>query len=350
MPLTNFRGRRAAAIENDQLRVTVLQEGGHVAEIFHKQTGINPLWIPPWPSIEPSTYSLAKNPEYGADAESKLLSGIMGHNLCLDIFGGPSADEAAAGLGVHGEAPIASYEIEEANGALRQRAEFPIASIKFERLVELHGIRVRFVETVESLSSMDRPIGWTQHVTFGPPFIERGATQFRSSATRSKAFEADFGAAAYLQAGAEFDWPMAPRKGGGTSDLRVYNNAVVSGAYTAHLMAPESEYAFFTAFSPSHEVAVAYVWKQADFPWVGIWEENCSRNDPPWNGKTITRGMEFGVSPFPETRRQMVDRNQLFGVPGFRWLPAKGRLQAEYWATVKSADSIPESFAWPAKS
>jgi hypothetical protein len=350
LPLTNFRGRRAAAIENDHLRVTVLQEGGHVAEILHKRSGVNPLWIPPWPSIEPSTYSLAKHPEYGATVESKLLSGLMGHNLCLDIFGVPSVDEAAAGLGVHGEAPTASYEIEETNGALRLRAEFPIAAIKFERLVELHSASVRFVETVESLSSMDRPIGWTQHVTFGPPFIERGATQFRSSATRSKVFEADFGAAAYLQAGAGFDWPMAPRKDGGTFDLRVYNDAAVSGAYTAHLMAPDQEHAFFTAFSPSLKVAVAYVWKQSDFPWMGIWEENCSRSDPPWNGKTITRGMEFGVSPFPETRRQMVDRNQLFGVPGYRWLPAKGRLQAEYWATARGAESISETCAWPAKS
>jgi hypothetical protein len=349
LPLTNLRGRRAAAIENDQLRVTVLQEGGHVAEILHKRSGVSPLWIPPWASIEPSTYMAAKHPEYGATVESKLLSGLMGHNLCLDIFGVPSAEEAAAGLGVHGEAPTASYEIDETKGSIRLRAEFPIAAIEFERIVELHGANVRFVETVESLSSMDRPIGWTQHVTFGPPFIERGVTQFRSSATRSKVYEGDFGAAAYLQAGGEFDWPMAPRKDGGTYDLRAYNRSAVSGAYTAHLMAPDREHAFCTVFSPPHKVAVGYVWRQADFPWMGIWEENCSRSDPPWNGKTITWAMEFGVSPFPETRRQMVDRNQLFGVPGYRWLPAKGRLQAEYWATVESAESIPEAFAWPGK-
>jgi hypothetical protein len=350
LPLTNFRSRRAATIENEHLRVTLLQEGGHVAEILHKQTGMSPLWIPPWPSIEPSTYSPAKHPQYGASVESKLLSGLMGHNLCLDIFGGPSADEAAAGLGVHGEAPIAAYQVEETNGTLRLRAEFPMAAIKFERLVELRGPNVRFVETVENLSSTDRPIGWTQHVTLGPPFIERGATQFRSTATRSKVFEGDFGAAAYLQSGAEFNWPMAPREEDGTSDLRVYNDAAVSGAYTAHLMSPVHEHAFFTAFSPSHKLAVGYVWKQADFPWMGIWEENCSRVDRPWNGKTITRGMEFGVSPFPESRREMVDRKQLFGVPSYRWLPAKRRLQAEYWATVRSAESIAETFAWPANT
>src|SRR6266481_2635370 len=111
MPDTTFRGRRASSIENERLRVTVLHEGGHIAEILDKATGVSPLWIPPWPSIEPSTYDRAKHPEYGADAESKLLSGIMGHNLCLDLFGGPSEAEAAAGLTVHGEGSVARYEI-----------------------------------------------------------------------------------------------------------------------------------------------------------------------------------------------------------------------------------------------
>ena len=87
MPDTNFRGRRASTIENQRLRVTVLHEGGHIAEILDKATGVSALWIPPWPSIEPSTYDRAKHPEYGADSESKLLAGIMGHNLCLDKIG-----------------------------------------------------------------------------------------------------------------------------------------------------------------------------------------------------------------------------------------------------------------------
>ena len=90
MPETTYRNRRAVQIENDLLRITVLVEGGHIAEILDKQTGVNPLWTPPWPSIEPSSYDLGKHPGYGSDSESRLLAGIMGHNLCMDIFGGPS--------------------------------------------------------------------------------------------------------------------------------------------------------------------------------------------------------------------------------------------------------------------
>jgi hypothetical protein len=38
----------------------------------------------------------------------------------------------------------------------------------------------------------------------------------------------------------------------------------------------------------------------------------------------------------------MVDRGKLFGVPAYRWLPAKARLAAEYCAVMAHADAIPE--------
>ena len=43
----------------------------------------------------------------------------------------------------------------------------------------------------------------------------------------------------------------------------------------------------------------------------------------------------------------MIDRRSLFGVPAYRWLPALSRLEVEYWAVARSADSIPESLDWP---
>lgn len=347
MPETSFRGRRAATIENSHLRVTVLVEGGHIAEFFDKQSGVNPLWTTPWPSIEPSTFDPARHTEYGDNAESKLLAGIAGHNVCLDIFGGPSADEAAAGMPVHGEASVARYDAESAGEALVLRTHLAEAQLLFERTIALHGRAARIRETVENLTAADRPVGWTQHVTLGPPFLERGVTQFRVSATRSKVFESEFGSDAYLEPGAEFDWPLAPRNQGGSMDLQILNGASASSAFTTHLMDPAREHAFFAAFAPGSRLAFGYVWKRRDFPWMGIWEENHSRTSPPWNGRTLTRGMEFGVSPIPETRRQMIDRGRLFGVPTYRWIPAKGKVRAEYWAMAQSADAVPETLDWP---
>lgn len=341
MPETTYRGRRAAVLENGLLRVTVTREGGHIAEIFDKRAGVNPLWTPPWPSMEPSQFDPSRT-DYGIGAESRLLAGILGHNLCLDLFGGPSPEEAAAGITVHGEGSVEPYEFSGSGGQLVARTTLPAAQLRFERRLELHDRAIRIHETVENLSACDRPIAWTQHVTLGPPFLERGATQFRASASRSKVYEQSFGSHDYLKIGADFDWPAAPRSDGGTEDLRVLTAAPASCAYTSHLMDLTQENAFFVAFSPSHRLAFGYVWKTADFPWMGIWEENHSRTAPPWNGQTLTRGMEFGVSPVPESRRAMIDRGSMFGVPAYRWIPAKGRLQAEYRAMTMEMEAIPE--------
>lgn len=343
-----YRNRRAASIENDRLRVTVLEEGGHIAEFFDKRTNINPLWTPAWPSIEPSTFDARiHEATYGQGAEARLLAGIMGHNVCLDFFGAPSDAEAEAGLTVHGEASVVPYSIDVSTGTVTLRADLPVAQLSFERQITLDGRAVRIAETIENHAACDRPIGWTQHVTLGPPFLEKGATVFRASAVRSQVLDATFGADGHLQPGAEFDWPLAPARTGGPVDLQVFTSADRSSAYTTHLMDPRRPHAWFLAFSPRARIAFGYIWQQADFPWLGIWEENASRQSPPWKGRTLTRGMEFGVSPFPESRRQMIDRGELFGVPGYRWVPARGRLRAEYWAVALEADATPEVLHWP---
>lgn len=342
-----YRNRRAAAIENKDLRITVLEEGGHIAEVFDKATGVNPLWTPVWPSIEPSTFGPRHHAAYGSGSEGKLLAGIMGHNLCLDIFGGPSAEEAAAGLGVHGEASVEPYDLETSGTTLVARAHLPIAGLQVERRIELVDRAARISEVVENLTSADRPIGWTQHVTLSPPFLRKGVTEFRASATRSKVFETRFGSADYLRLGAEFDWPMAPHADGGEVDLRVFTNAPASNAYTAHLMDRRRDDAFFVAFEPESRLAFGYVWRPNDFPWLGIWEENLSRPHAPWAGQSITRGLEFGVSPMPESRRQMIDRGKLFGLPTFRWIPARSRVSVEYWIVAQTATQVPEDLFWP---
>jgi hypothetical protein len=330
---STFRNRHVAQLENDGLRVTVTAEGGHIAEITHKPTGVNPLWTPPWTSIEPSTYNLEKHPQYGNDAESKLLSGIMGHNLCLDLFGGPSAEEAAAGMTVHGEASVARYKISFTDRELTASCELPAAQLKFERHIRIAEQCVLFTETVENVSILDRPIAWTEHVTLGPPFLEKGVTQFRAPGTKGH----------NLGTKQDFAWPLAPRTDGKKEDLRVYTDVPVSGSFDSVLMDPHNDRAFFFAFHPRTKVLFGYVWNRADFPWLGIWVENYERKLAPWSGRTLTRGMEFGASPVAESRRQMIDRNTLFGVPAYRWIPAKSKLRAEYWAFITSADSIPNS-------
>lgn len=344
---TSFVGREAVSVENDALRVTVLRGGGHVAEVFDKAAGVSPLWVPQWGSVEPSAYEAGRHPGFGTGADARLLAGIMGHSLCLDLFGGPSAEEASAGMGVHGEGSVLSYDIAESVGGVVASVEMPLAEMRFTRRVELWGRGVRMRETVENLASFDRPIAWTQHVTLGPPFLDPATTVFRASMTRGMVAETDPGENGYLQGGMPFVWPMVPRCGGGSADLRQMKRTAPASGYTALLADPGREDAFFVAFSPEHRLSFGCVWRRGEFPWMGIWEENCSRQGSPWDGREVTRGMEFGVSPFPETRREMVERGRLFGEATFRWLPARGRLEAEYWMVTGTSDEVPETVGWP---
>jgi hypothetical protein len=341
--MTTYRGRRAATIDNGTLRVTVLEEGGHIAEIRDVASDVNPLWTPDWPSIEPSTYDAAGDTVYGAGAESSLLAGIMGHNLCLDIFGGPSSDEAAAGLPVHGEASVAPFAIDTTAASIAMHTVLPSAQLRVERRIDLDGRTVRVRESVENLTSADRPVGWTEHVTIGPPFLENGVTELHVPADRSLVYPESFGASGYLVPGAEFTWPHAPAISGGTVDLRRYPSASSSSAFTTHRLDPRREHACFITFSKTAGLAFGYVWRTADFPWLGLWEENRSRPGAPWNGGTLTWGLEFGVSPLPEPRRQMIERGRTFGTPGFRWIPARRRVDVEYRAILRPATAMPAS-------
>src|SRR6185503_10282920 len=123
MPLSD---RKVVRIENDVLRVGVLPGGGHLGSLELKTgngAGVNPLWNVPWPSMEPDAFVAARDlANYGGPPEGRLLASIMGHNLCIDFFGGPSKAEEAEGLTVHGEASVATWAFEthgEPGGAAR---------------------------------------------------------------------------------------------------------------------------------------------------------------------------------------------------------------------------------------
>ncbi len=296
-----YLGREAYQWENDLLRVTVLAGGGHVAEIFHKGKSLNPLWTPPWKTIDPQTYTPAKHPQYGAGPEAKLLSGIAGHNWCVDFFGPPSEEEAAAGYAVHGEASVVRYD-----EALR--ATLPLSQLRVERGIELDGNRVHFTEEVENLLAFDRHIAWQEHVTLGPPFLERGVTMLEAGILRS----------AKLNEG-EFEW----------KDKR-YPAAMHSSDLHTHLLTKGE----VKVSNPRLGLSIGYEWNLQDFPWLAIWEENHGRTHAPWNGRTMTWGIEFGASPYPEYRFRRATRGLMWGAPTAVWLPARSKRRIRYTMTM----------------
>jgi hypothetical protein len=276
------------------------------------------------------------------------VAGLLGHSICLDLFGAPSPEEAAAGMPVHGEAPVALYKTEIRDGQLTLHTTLEKAELSFDRRIHLapEGV-IRFSEVVENHSHTDRPIGWTQHVSLGAPLIEKGATRFLLTATRSKVIESNFNNGLGMQkTAAEFDWPLCPRKDGGVEDFSTFTTEPVSGGFTAHLMDPLKSHACFAVWNPRLKLLFGYVWKREDFPWLARWEENHLRTWAPWNGEGFVIGMEFGVSPMVESRSEMVARGRLFDTPTFRWVSAKTKVHVEYCAFLRQAESLPAAIVW----
>lgn len=338
-------GRTALRLHAGWGHVSVLTGGGHICEfVSSAHSEINPLWRPPWSTIEPEEYAVATHSSlYGPPPDGRLLSSITGHSLSFDFFGPPSQEETAAGLSTHGEAPAVRWQVHRSTAdAIEYGATLPVAGIDFRRTLRLDANNPVFYceETARNLSRTDRPICWNEHVTLGPPFLECGVTLADMPATQSRVIGAGYTSELGLIPDTEFPWPHAPTPGGGSHDLRTTPDGCY-GRYTAQLLDPCLALGYVAAANPRLGLLLLYVFRRADFPWVGNWEERHARSTAPWNSKTFCRGLEFSSTPFAIPRRDTISQGPLFGESTWRWLPALSQLSVRFVAILAE---VPHDF------
>lgn len=347
-------GREAWVLENGLIRVAALRGGGHLAEIrflgSDSRKTINPMRVPHYPTIEPYQYNPAVHDAlYGDGSHRWLSSGYMGHLLCFPAFGPPSSPEEVKNLlGNHGEAPIVEWkqtrspEVRPDGVTLWYGADLPKTQYRVDRRVTLRAGRpvVEVEEWVENLTTFDRPVNWVQHATFGPPFVEPGKNFLDVSATKGEV--AGGRATNSLAPGSAIQWPEGLSRDGRKVSLRPFQPPDRSGTYYALLLDPSRPTSYFTTYHADYPVLIGYLFPTKDNPWIGDWQENQSNTTKPWDGKAVARGMEFGTTPFAEGLRRSVERGTLFGVPTYRWIGGRQRLQTTF--TVFLAE-IPPGFA-----
>jgi hypothetical protein len=318
---TTFEERPAIVLSNGTLELTVFPLGATLANLVlvDDPSKLSPLWNPARHARE-----LKAPPRFGNS---------FGHFVCVDGFGGVSAEEKAAGLSSHGEAfsapfETASYKKDGNTTTLAMTAQLPLVQEKVTRTVQMvDGESVVYVRThLESLTAFDRPISWAEHATIGAPFLEAGATAMDLPATRSKTrpYSSSGGQLPHrLASDKEFTWPMAPLVNGELVDLRTAPAKPNSGDHTTTLLDSSLKHVWVTALNPGKKLIVGWVFKAADFPWLQNWEFY------PANG-ALARGLEFSTQPFDVPRRDAVALNGLFGAPTFRWLPAKSAIETTF--------------------
>ncbi len=321
MPVTSFSGRRAWTVETEFLRFTLLQSGGHLAEIVLRGANeVNPLWVQSRPTIESDAY----NPEihgelYGTAPESHLLSALAGHNLCFPFWGNPSPSEVVAGMTFHGETNIRRWQlIEESSDSITLEVHLPESAATMRRRFWCRGHALHVDSHATNLSSWDRPFGWCEHATLGSPFLESGSTCFDASLSRGFV-TGEFG-------GQKLVWPEGVTRAPSSQpiDLRVFSGTSQHRLLHSFLVEPSREWGFFTAFHPAFALLFGYVFRRTDFPWFNVWENN--------DANMQTRGMEFSNTPQHGTMKTLISSANVWGVPAYEWLDAHSTVTKKFIA------------------
>ena len=325
MSQKSFHSRACWTIENTDIRVTVIKSGGHIAALVLKDgPELNPLWVQDRPTIDSDQYDPAiHGATYGAGPEARLLSGLLGHNLCFPYWGDPSGAEHHAGMTYHGETNIVRWEeVRSSRDSLVITALLPESSLRFTRTLECSGQSVLCESVAENLSAWDRPVAWCEHVTFGPPFLEPGVTRFEASVTRGFRTGEDSQAA--------FFWP----EGRGTipCDLSVCSRIQHSQLVNSFLVDPAKEFGRFTASHAGRGLAVEYEFRREEFPWLNVWEN--------YEDKALTRGMEFSNTPVHGTMKRLMQTPTIRGTPAYDWLDAKSKLVKRFKAIIKRVPEL----------
>jgi hypothetical protein len=321
--------RPVLLVSNDKLEMAVMKQGGSMLRILIQgdSQGLSPFGNPEMVPQVPDN--------------QKLQGPMVGHFVCVDGFGSPSAEERKAGMAMHGEAYLQPWKLvaSEKQGAtttVKFTANLPNLQENFTRTLQMvDGESVIYVDSeLESLTAFDRTANWGEHPYLFPPFLERQNTVVDMSGTRARTRSYPGNPARPFKQGEDFAWPMAPAADGAPVDLRA---APAAGAWMAHtttLMDPSRRLAYVTALNTARRYLLGYVFRREEYPWIQNFM-NYPAND--W----LARGLEFATQPFDLPRRAMVELNRMFDTPVYRWLPAKSKIGTRFllfW--VKSPEGM----------
>lgn len=335
----SVRGRQCVRIGNDHIVATIVLGGGHIALIqradevespLHEDFG-SPLWVPPWPTCDPAVAEAADEEVFGPGLEGKfVLQHIMGHNLCLDVFGDHSSGEISrSGLAFHGEAGQVTWKVtsvvrEPDCASLTVAAHLRHTCLDVTRTFSVRTgcSTVKVQETMKNLVGFQRAMGRAEHVTFGAAWLQSRKVRFSTNADKGQTMAGNDSEFCPYASEADFEYPSVPTRTGSSVDWREYPQSDVSEGLCTMRITPEAKYGWFVGEHTGKDVALAYVWEREKFPWLVTWEENCARQDKPWNGKVLTRGLEFSSYAYPTSREKNVAMGSLLDTPCFQWLDA----------------------------
>jgi hypothetical protein len=318
---TTFESLSAITLTNDKLALTVIPEGGAMAQVVlaGDPDRNNPLWNP---------MQIARNAGLKPPTDF-----YRGHFVCVDGFGPVSPEERAAGLPMHGEAHrlpwnLDSYQKQDQTMTATFSVRLPLVQENLTRTYRVvDGENIVWVDSqLESLLAFDRPVFWGEHATIGTPFLEPGKVVVDMPVEKAKTRAYQTGTAPnnrQLKSFTDFTWPMAPTLDGRSFDMRSAPMMPGQLEHSTSLMNPSRRLVFVTALHVEKKLLIGWVFKREEFPWVQTWLSYPAPN-------RMARGMEFSTQPFDLSRSDILKAGPMFDTPVFRVLPAKAKVSAGF--------------------
>jgi hypothetical protein len=314
-------------VANDKLEVAVVKQGGSMLRILIQgdSQGLSPYGNPEMVPQVPDN--------------RKLQGPMVGHFVCVDGFGNPSAEERRAGAAMHGEVYLQPWKVvasekQGATATVKFAVNLPLAQESFTRQLRMvDGESVIYVDSeLESQVAFDRTANWGEHPFLFPPFLEPEKTVVDMSGTRAKTRTG--GQRLPFAQGLDFTWPAVPGADGKPVDLRAQPAGVNWMGHTTTLMEPSRPLAYVTVLNTDRHYLLGYVFRREEYPWVQNYMQYTTNG---WSG----RGIEFATQPFDLPHKDMVELNRMFDTPVYRWLPAKSKIATRFllfW--VKSPEGM----------
>lgn len=283
-----LEGRDLVRLEGKAASAVVDLGGGSIVDFHRTGHGLNPLC---W-----------NYPEKG-DTQPRW----MGHFICCDRWGQPSAGEEARGVPFHGEASHVRWVVEQSpewtgnTVTAVVRCEMPMAGLairKTLRLAENEAV-LKVREEITNQRPMGRLYNIVQHATLAPPFLDEHMVV---DTKVGKGF-AQYGELPYPEEPV-ITWPQMVYEGQLVDFRRLAGYAgpdVVSFVFD-----DDREYGWVTASNAAQGLLIGYIWETAQYPWMNFWlglEE----------GKPAAYAFEFGTTGLHMPYSTLFQKDRIFG-------------------------------------
>ena len=273
-------------LESNSILLLLNLNGGSYFDFHLKEVPINPV---SWRGSKPG----------------ELI--FMGHFLCFDRWGPPSAGDKASGFIHHGEVNTVLWEVlaapqtVEGRPACSMMCKLPMAGLQLTRKIELSADEPVYhvTEEIRNLNKNGRIFNLVQHVSIAPPFLDK-STLFDNNTLQG--FE-DRNDGSLNQDEIVLKWPQADHNG---EKVNLRQFEVEWPEVSSFMFDQNEEYGWVTACNPSKNLMLGYIWKTIDYPWINFWR---SMN----NGVPAAFGMEFGTTGLHEPLPVVAEKGKIFG-------------------------------------